>query len=263
MMITIGRVGYIELKVPRDSYWSFFNSPYPGHKEGTAVDVYYTDHALFPLEEGKVIEVRRLPIKGDYLIVIKSGKLCLKVLHVAPSVSEGETIVLGDPIGIPIRSNFFCPWTDNHAHYEIRNCDDPYRARGGIQITPIVLRAVKATNTGEFEVVERTDNYCLARPLKPKEKQLTPVISKGFPIEGGIPHYGYFGAFGNVKELDIFGIRLTREALLKNGVSVFNVRDLVLPIKGVGIYCNYKFVKLLGRFEEGAVIRICGAGTGI
>ncbi|WP_074964186.1 hypothetical protein [Pyrococcus kukulkanii] len=262
-MITIGKAGNIEVKVPRDSYWSFFNSPYPGHKEGTAVDVYYTDHALFPLEEGKVVEVKRLPIKGDYLILIKSGSICLKVLHVVPSVSKGETLVLGDPIGIPIRSSFFCPWTDKHAHYEIRNCDDPYRARGGIQITPVVLRAVKATNTWEFEVVECTPNYCLARPLKPKEKQLTLVISKGFPIEGGIPHYGYFGAFGNVKELDIFGIRLTREALLKNGVSVFNVRDLVLPIKGVGIYCNYKFVKLLGRFEEGAVIRICGAGTGI
>lgn len=55
----IARVKGLYFEVPDNVWYSFFNSPYPGHKLSTAVDVYYCEKTFFPFEEGMVEEDQR------------------------------------------------------------------------------------------------------------------------------------------------------------------------------------------------------------
>lgn len=132
----IAKVCDINFEVPKEVWYSFFNSPYIGHRLGTAIDVYYSERALFPFEEGKIKEVKKIrtpryvPVDVDYLTIVEVKDFCLKILHVKTSVKVGEQLYLGDEIGEMIVSGFFSPWSDNHTHFELRDCNDRYRARG-------------------------------------------------------------------------------------------------------------------------------------
>ena len=263
------RIAIVEgfpLYVPKNAWWSFYNSPYPAHRLGTAVDVYFPDEALFPFEEGRVVATRRVrtpgyvPVREDYLTIVKVDGFCLKVLHVKPKVVEGEHLTLGDPLGEMVVSGFFSPWSDRHAHFELRPCHDAYRARGAFLIHPILLELVPSLRGDELEVVECTENYCWARPLKTEGRSLTPLTSGGFSIEGGLPHYRYGALFGGVDNVKLFGLELSVGERLSNGVSIFDANFRVLAngkeIRGVGVYCNNSLFKLVGRFEEGEAVKL-------
>jgi len=257
----IARINDLWLEIP-DVRYSFFNTPYAPHRLGTAVDVYFEGKTLFPFEEGKLVEVkkirtpRHIPVGEDYLLIFEVGDVCLKVLHVEPELKVGEKISLGDEIGSLRLSGFFSPWSDRHAHFEIRRCEDRYRARGGLTIFPEVKALVPAVGTGEFEVVEKTPHYLWLRPLKTRGKGMTPFGN----IEGGLPHYRY-GAIFNGRKAELFRKPLEPGEVLSNRVGIFEANFEVFAngrkVKGVGVYCNERRIKLIsGNFEVGEVVEI-------
>ncbi|AEH24869.1 hypothetical protein [Pyrococcus yayanosii] len=261
----IATVGGMAFEVPKGAWWSFYNSPYPAHRLGTAIDVYFPDRALFPLEEGIVKVIRKVttpayvPIREDYVIVFQVGEFCLKVLHVKPSIKVGERVSLGEEIGDMIISGFYMPWSDKHAHFELRPCEDPYRARGAFPIRPKVLRLVPTAKDREFEVVECPENYCWVVPRRRGRRSLTPLTSEGVPIEGGLPHYHYGAAFEHMGEVRLFDVILPT-CQISSGVSIFDAAFTITANGkrvGIGIYCNQERIKLVGgSFEEGDVITL-------
>ncbi|AHF80107.1 hypothetical protein [Thermococcus paralvinellae] len=263
----IAKINELNFEIPKDAWFSFFNSPYPAHKFGTAIDVYFSGKALFPFEEGKVLEIRKVrtpqyvPIREDYLTIFQVEGFCLKVLHVKPSLKLEEKIYLGDEIGELVVSGFFRPWSDKHAHFELRDCKDRYRARGGFLIHPKILKLVPTTRGNEFEVVEKTEHYYWLKPLKRGEKNLTPSTFNRSPVEGGLPHYHYGAVFGKLREVELFGIKVPTVQGLLNDVSLFGVDFQIFAneqkVKGIGIYCNQEKIKLIGgEFEVGDVLKI-------
>lgn len=257
----IARVGDLWLEIP-DVRYSFFDTPYIGHKLGTAVDVYFEDKVLFPFEEGKLVEVKKIktpryiPVRDDYLLIFEVGDFCLKVLHVEPELEVGERVSLGDEIGELRLSGFFSPWSDKHAHFELRKCEDRYRARGGLTIFPKVRPLVPVAEGREFKVVEKTAHYYWLKPLKTRGKGITPFGS----IEGGLPHYRY-GAIFNGNKAMLFGKAISAEKILENGVGIFKANFEVLAngnkVRGVGVYCNEGRIKLIGGdFEVGDAVNI-------
>lgn len=257
----IARINDLWLEIPNVRY-SFFDTPYLPHKLGTAVDVYFEDKALFPFEEGKLVEIRRIrtpryiPVSDDYLLIFEVGGFCLKVLHVEPELKVGEKAFLGDEIGSLRLSGFFSPWSDKHAHFELRRCEDRYRAKGGLTLFPEVRSLLPVVEGKEFEVVEKTTHYLWLRPLKTRGRGMTPFGN----IEGGLPHYRY-GAIFNGGKAELLGKTLEASEVLSNGVGIFKASFEVFAngsrVKGVGVYCNERRVKLIGGdFEVGEVVEI-------
>ena len=246
----------ISIFVPENAWYSFFNSPYIGHKLGTAIDIYFPDDGLFPVERGVVEKIRNVkPPKryikhDDFVIVIHiSSGICLKVLHVKPKVRIGEKLMLGDSIGEMISSGFFLPWSSKHAHIEIRRCNDSIRARGAFPLKPIYYSSVPATKGNEFRIVETHENFCWAEPVEKEDYALTPLTYQWYPIEGGIPHYGYGAVFSSVKVVNIFGRRVKVDKFLGYAglfPTDFHILANGKMIKGIGIYCNQPKIKIIG-----------------
>ena len=201
--IEIGEYKDITLRLPKNTPYSFFNSPYPAHRERGAVDVYFPSEALFPCERGEVIEikyfkspkVREDASSREPLILAGLREIFLKILHVEPRVKVGEKLYLGDPLGDIIVSGYLYHWSDPHAHFELRPKNDPYRARGTIPITPIFSTPAKGSLSFEFRVVEIKEHYVFAKTIG-GEPSLGAIGNSSFCVDGGIPHYGYYGMIG-------------------------------------------------------------------
>ncbi|WP_324735988.1 hypothetical protein VFC49_02115 [Thermococcus sp. SY098] len=263
----IARVKGLDFKIPKEAWFSFFNTPYPGHKVGTAIDVYFPNKVLFPFEEGKALEIKKVrtpryvPIREDYLTIFQVEGFCLKALHVKPSIKVGDKVYLGDEIGELVVSGFFRPWSDRHAHFELRDCKDRYRARGGFLMHPKILKLVPTIKGNRFEVVEKTEHYYWLKPLKKGRKNLTPLSFDDIPIEGGLPHYHYGAIFGKRRKVEILEAKFSVDQELPNGVGIFNADFQIFAnqqkVKGIGIYCNQEKIKLIGgKFEIGDVVEI-------
>ena len=263
----IAKVKGLNFEIPKEAWFSFFNTPYPAHKFGTAIDVYFPEKALFPFEEGKLLEIRKVrtqryvPVREDYLMIFQVEEFCLKVLHVKPSIKVGEKVYLGDEIGELVVSGFFRPWSDKHAHFELRDCKDRYRARGAFLMYPKIPKLVPTIKGNEFEVVEKAEHYYWLRPLRRGEKNLTPLSFDGTPIEGGLPHYHYGAIFGKLREVEIFEAKFSVSQELPNGVGIFNADFQIFAngqkVRGIGIYCNQERIKLIGgEFEIGDIVEI-------
>ena len=258
----IARYNDIFIWAPAYTWYSFFNSPYIGHREGAAIDIYYNDKPLYPFEEGIVYEVRKIrtprniPINEDFLIIIKlNEEICIKILHVKPKVGVGERLHLGDEFGEMIASGFFMPWSNKHAHLEIRKCNDRYRARGAYPLLPILHKSVPSTSQNVFEVVEKEREYYWLKPLNKDAKRLTPLGYENFSIEGGLPHYKYGAIFGKVGNLRLFNENFSCNHFINNA-CLFNAEFEIYAngqkVKGIGIYCNQEKIKLIGgKFNEG------------
>ncbi len=266
LMIKIAGYGDIHLYVPPSSHYSFFNSPYVGHRNATAVDV-YSPEPILPVEEGRVRTIRKVhpprcleAEEEDYVVVVENGDVCLKVLHVRPSVKVGERLSLGDSLGRYIRSGFFRKWSDNHAHYELRKCDDPYRARGAYPLKPLIIRSVDVALTNEFVVTEKREHYYWLVPAKKGCKGMTPLGKASWWVEGGLPHYGYGAVFGDPNSRLFPGSKLQLRRVFEN-VFLFAANLRVLAngkeVTGIGLYCNNPRVKLIGGdFEEGDTVHL-------
>ena len=124
----------VDIFAPDNSRFSFLKSPYAAHKTGSAVDIYYGDFGsvAFSPVDGKIIDVQShdspTPFKdwntNEYVIAISQNKNVIKILHIKPDVTPGETISKGDKIGTFIHNGYFIFWNDPVMHVEVRQPED-------------------------------------------------------------------------------------------------------------------------------------------
>lgn len=272
----------IRLFVRDGAYLSLFNSPYPAHRFGTAVDI-YDDNASFPAVKGRIWSILTYPSplhrpdasdKEPITIIDLDNGLVLKILHVQPSLDEGDEVSLGDSLGNPITSGYLCPWSDPHMHVEVRPSEDPLRVRGAerIYLSESFIARLKDLGCSESsvaEVVEVHGSYVL---LELKDGLLCGTVNGySYIIDGGFPHYGYAALIGYPLP------RLGDVVKTPWGDSIGLVTDigdffsLITPISypvinsypffGVGTYLGRRFFKLVMRegtassFEVGDRVR--------
>ncbi|MFB6354602.1 MAG: hypothetical protein ABEJ92_11020 [Halobacteriales archaeon] len=192
---------------------SRFNSPYPAHDRGHAVDLYPDAGAPSPVA-GEVVAHHRVraPSRGhaephDHLLVVDTGEHLARLLHVEPSVGDGDVVAVGDDLGRTVRSGYFAPWVDDHLHLGFRPPDaDPVRATGslplelGIPVEPVAWDGTgSVVETGETSAV-------LDAPGHPAPGERFAGIATdggdsdagptGPALDGGLPHYDGAGLFG-------------------------------------------------------------------
>lgn len=278
--VTIAKSKDVEIKVPEDIHYSFYNSPYIGHRKTTAIDIYYKDElALAPVEEAKVKEIRwfNAPkhredgLEKEPLVLLEIDEnTVIKILHVKPKVSVGEKLYLGDTIGNCIISGHLCPWSDAHAHIEIRPLKDPYRARGAY---PLNIEATarrignipEISNPFEATVTSISKHYAWTRIKKLSNNVLTPLTARinsyyAF-VDAGIPYYGIGGLIVKEELNDnklsninvtigyngsnigyIVGLGSSHSILF---ISPMEVRVNDIKVKGVGAYINKRELKIV------------------
>ena len=216
--------------------FSLYNSPYPAHDAGCAIDLYpgtlrdgRTTAAPSPVA-GVVRDVRtvRAPPKPyapehDHLILIEPdadaaldvdlaaedggsrapvpdpGELTARILHVEPTVEPGEYVARGDSLGRLVRAGFFAPWVDNHLHLGFRGPErNPYRASGSLPLE-VGVDVESLEWDGAGTVVSTGDTYAvLDAPAHPApgEEFVGIRADAGGVLDGGLPHYEGGGLLG-------------------------------------------------------------------
>ena len=286
-------MGYIEvcryrdvlLKVPEEYHFSFTNSPYYAHLNFKAIDVYppIGDDELISPFDGKLIFYRKL--HDEHICGFKLNQVYVRILHVKPLIKVGEYVRLGDILGKLQYSPTFRPWTDYHAHIEIRLKDEFIRARGGQELTigKDILSRLKGSSWHHSVINEdrkiigyihlvKQGKYILIKPKHCEEKYLTPIMVRvddqdhiGF-LEGGIPYYGHGGILINsahikpgdkVKLLDhtLAYVNKVYEGYLHiiPFKTSFFVENIIL--KGISLYVNFKYIKVIPRQWENIGLR--------
>ncbi len=182
--------------------FSLYNSPYPAHDRGCAVDLYPGSEIAASPVAGEVIETltvdcppKPYAVDEDHLILIDRGPDVARVLHVDPAVEPGERVAVGDPLGRLVRSGFFGRWVDNHVHLEFRRHGrNLRRASGslplsvGVDVTPI-----EWDGTGEVVGVGPT-HVRLDAPDAATSGFVAMASDGGTPLDGGLVHYSGGGS---------------------------------------------------------------------
>ena len=202
--------------VERYEKFSRFNSPYPAHRRGRAVDLYPGDGVGRSPVAGIVRAVRTVGCPDrpyaapeDHLIVVDlADEWCARagvpvgtvarILHVIPEVSPGDRVAVGDALGPTTRSGFFGQWVDDHVHLGFRPPDaDTFRASGSLPVAvDAPVEPVAWDGTGS--VVERGPTHVvLDGPRRDGgERSFAALASDdGVPLDGGATHYAGGGAF--------------------------------------------------------------------
>lgn len=200
--------------------FSLFNSPYPAHDAGRAIDLYPAGTDGIAPVSGTVRETRTVgcpdrsyAANTDHLIVIELDEaFCerigatigttARVLHVVPSVRPGAEVRVGDVLGPMTRSGFFGQWVDNHVHLGFRAPGtSALRASGSLPVTVAVdVEPIRWDGTGV--VVERGPTHVvLDTPAHPEPERTFAAIATddGVPLDGGLAHYAGGGVFERVE----------------------------------------------------------------
>ncbi|MGM0590989.1 MAG: hypothetical protein ACQETI_05050 [Halobacteriota archaeon] len=202
--------------VERYERFTRFNSPYPAHDEGCAVDLYpATNDGISPVA-GEVIDTRtvRAPPKpyaadSDHLILVDTGDYVARILHVEPQVEPGDYVEVGQVLGPMVRAGFFAPWVGNHVHLGFRSHgDDLYRARGSLPVNvEVEVQPLPWDGTGT--VVSTGDTFVvLDAPAHPNPGGQFVAIAAddGTPLDGGLVHYAGGGTFSETHgSVSLFG----------------------------------------------------------
>lgn len=212
--------------------FSRFNSPYPAHDDGRAIDLYPAGETGISPVAGTVCETRTLgcpkrsyAAETDHLIVValdddwcrRAGAepgTTARVLHVIPQVSPGDHVAVGDALGPMTRSGFFGQWVDNHVHVGFRAPGvNALRASGSLPVD--VEGAVDPMSwDGQGVVVERGPTHVvLDAPRHPAPGEAFAAIAsdEGVPLDGGLAHYAGGGAFATLQagnEIRLWGTRI-------------------------------------------------------
>ncbi|ELZ40308.1 hypothetical protein C463_15355 [Halorubrum californiense DSM 19288] len=211
--------------VERYEKFSRFNSPYPAHDRGRAIDLYPGDGVGRSPVAGTVREVRTVGCPDrpyaaaeDHLIVVgladewcaRAGappETVARILHVIPEVEPGDRVAVGDALGPTTRSGFFGQWVDDHVHLGFRPPDaNPLRASGSLPVAaPLPVEPVAWDGTGR--VVERGPSHVvLAGPRRAADtgRSFAALASdEGVPLDGGVTHYAGGGTFGAAEESSV------------------------------------------------------------
>jgi murein DD-endopeptidase MepM/ murein hydrolase activator NlpD len=209
----------VKLYCSHDSRFAFFNSPYPSHKEKTGIDIYtnetFGEKAPCPVD-GEVIMIREVKSpKGhgfhasdhDTIVLIRNQdntETVTKILHIDPIINMGDNVKVGENIGTTLRSGYFGWGTSPHIHAEIRNINDPLRARGGYILNLVDIPNTETMDKISGEVIHSRPEYLF---IKVNQKGLGfggSVEGKTATLDGGIPHYGWLGA--HMKDVPKSGI---------------------------------------------------------
>ncbi|PSP99269.1 hypothetical protein BRC89_04915 [Halobacteriales archaeon QS_4_70_19] len=261
--------------------FSLYNSPYPAHARGCAVDLYPDrddDRAPSPVA-GEVLEIheRRVPAKAyaeatDTVLLIAvdaestpglalpdDGAWVARVLHVDPTVAPGDRVDPGESLGRLVRSGFFAPWVANHVHLELRRRDaNLLRAQGSprlalgrdVTVDPVAW-------DGRGTVVETGGTYVrLDDPAHPGDGWAALAADDGAPLDGGLRHYAGGGRFGSSRGADANALPDGPVSLFGQRVGVAEGRDVRWgdvavrldgePVTGLSLF--------VGRRELGAKV---------
>jgi len=201
----------IDIFAPENSRFSFLKSPYAAHITHSAVDIYYGDfgnEALSPVD-GEVIDVQSFdtptPFKEwnskEYVIAIRQNEMVIKILHVKPDVTPGDSISKGESIGTFIHNGYFIFWNDPVMHVEVRHLNDYLRASNNLCLVPnIEWNELPSSRNIEFECSVEMINKQYSLLFAPYR---TSGNVMGFALDGGFLD-GYIssqedGFFGIVK----------------------------------------------------------------
>jgi len=179
--------------------FSLYNSPYPAHDHGCAIDLYPSSNRGRSPVAGEVLDVRTVgapsrpyAVDEDHLVLIDTGEHVARILHVDPAVSPGDRVAVGDSLGEMVRSGFFAPWVDNHVHLGFRDHDaNPYRAAGSLPVDVAVdVRPLGWDGTGDVREVGET-YVVLDAPRHPEPGTWVGLTGgRDAVLDGGCPHYG-------------------------------------------------------------------------
>ncbi|ARS91769.1 hypothetical protein B1756_09180 [Natrarchaeobaculum aegyptiacum] len=248
--------------------FSLYNSPYPAHDAGCAIDCYpgtlrdgRTTAAPSPVA-GTVLETRtvRAPpkpyaVEHDHLILLEcdgppplSG-LVARILHVEPTVTAGDRVEPGDSLGELVRVGFFAPWVDNHLHVGFRRPDQHlHRATGSLPLElGVDVEPLEWDGTGR--VVATGETYAVldapAHP-DPGERFVGIGTDDDGVLDGGVPHYDGGGVHGRVRQggdhsaaIGLLGSRLG--TLAGDGRTIaWDALEVTVdghPITGLSTFC--------------------------
>lgn len=129
----------VDIFCPENGKFAFLKSPFAAHTTLSAIDIYsggtFGDIAPSPVE-GEVIDIREYPSPTpfrdrdfmEYIIAIRQDESVVKILHSKPVVEVGDTVDVGDPLGILIKNGYFYFWNEPPLHVEVRDAGDYIRA---------------------------------------------------------------------------------------------------------------------------------------
>ncbi len=211
----------VKVAVHCDDHFTFGTSPYYAHQNGLAIDIYRSlslnnYEALSPVS-GKITKIRVLKapnpkfldgINRDYLTLIENPshpESVFKIMHINPSLNEGDWIEIGENLGTTIKNGYFAPWSSPHIHLEIRPKEDAIRARGGknfpLVFDPMFSKKTPIKTKNQYKIPinieELTPEFVLCRvKLEGFYHKLAPFCGIKVQIDnincifdGGIPHY--------------------------------------------------------------------------
>lgn len=240
--------------------FSLYNSPYPAHDSGCAIDLYPEGNDAVSPVAGEVLATRtvRCPeqpyaVSEDSLLLVDCGAYVARILHVDPAVEPGETVEIGDSLGTLVRSGFFGRWVDNHLHLGFRHPDQNLeRASGSLPIeieTPVA--GVKWDGTGTIEETGAT--YVLLDSPTHGDPGFAALASDdGIPLDGGLPHYTGGGMLqsgdGPLRLLETTVGRPERNAVEWQDVAVYTNG---VRATGLSLFASQKGVGAKIVFHEG------------
>jgi hypothetical protein len=186
----------------RHERFSLYNSPYPAHESGHAIDLYPgTDAARSPVsgvvQSTRTVRCPRQPhaANEDHLLLVDCGDHVARLLHVDPVVSSGDEVEIGDRIGTLVRSGFFGRWVDNHIHLGFRRPEQNLqRASGSLRIdVDVPVTGIEWDGTGTIVETGAT-HVRLDSPTDDGGGFTALAGDDGTPLDGGLVHYTGGGA---------------------------------------------------------------------
>lgn len=190
--------------IERYDRFSRYNSPYPAHEAGCAIDLYPGTDAAFSPVSGVVRSTRtvRCPQKPyataeDHLILVDCGDHVARILHVDPGVEAGDDVAVGDRLGTSIRSGFFGRWVDNHIHLGFRPPEQNLQRASGSLPIDIDAPVTGLNWDGSGRVIEAGPTHVLLdSPSAGGCSGFTALADdEGVPLDGGLVHYSGGGTF--------------------------------------------------------------------
>ncbi|MCK5238569.1 MAG: hypothetical protein KAR33_03410 [Candidatus Thorarchaeota archaeon] len=226
-MRTIGKANGVGIAIPDDAYFSFFNSPYIGHRNCSSVDVYpshneWAGPAFSPVK-GTVVKLKQIRMgkkrkfetkEYDYAIGIQpddNEESILRILHCDPTVKIGDEVAPGAEIGSLLRSRYFNFWTGPHYHIDVVNSkyfersskSHPIEKAADLLDSPSVDGHDYITQA-QWIIQRITSDYILATSSTSMSGRIDSVFghvaqtdsgNKGL-LDAGIPHYPHGGIYG-------------------------------------------------------------------